>query len=173
MSFFLNTKRIEYFVDDWDFLINSFAKFSFKYVFKIFNSFWESAYMSSNVNCFLDFNLISWSHDWCLNKVVVVVFSRNKCFQFLYICDICLVVSLDVLTFSRILKDAWNFSLSLTSWLVWLVSMLVKSIFVVRVSLIKVANFFLRSIYDFASYSSSNFVDAQVKLHSRKCIFQI
>ena len=98
--------------------------------------------MSSNVSCCLDFNLISWSHDWCLNKVIVVVFSRNKCFQFLYMCDTCLVVSLDVLTFSRILKDAWSFSLSLISWLVWLVSMFVKSIFAIKVFLIKVANSF-------------------------------
>ena len=140
MSFFLNTKKIEYFVDDSNFLINFFFKFSFKYFRRIFNFFSKSAYINSNVNCFFDFNLISWSHVWCLNKATVVFFFRNKCLQFLYMCDTYLDDFFIVFTFSRISKNASSFFFILTSWFCWFKSMFVKSISVNKVFLIEVAS---------------------------------
>ena len=96
--------------------------------------------MSSNVSCFSDFSLISWFHDWCLDRAIAVFFSRNKCLQFLYMCDTCLDDSFIVLTFSRISESASSSSITLILWLSWLVLMFVKSISVTKVSLLEIAN---------------------------------
>ena len=114
--------------------------FSFKYFRRIFSFFSKSAYMNSNVNCFSDSNLISWFHDWCLDKAIVVSSSRNRYFQFLYMCDTCLDDSLIVFTFSRISEDTSSSSIIFTLWLCWFVLMFVKSISVTKVFLLEVAS---------------------------------
>ena len=107
---------------------------------KNFNFFLKSAYMNSNVNCFSDFNLILWFHNWYLNKAIVVFSFRNKCFQFLYMCDTCLDNFLIVFIFSRILKNASSSSFIFISWLCWLVLMSVKSISAVKMFLFEIAS---------------------------------
>ena len=61
--------------------MNFFFSFFFKYCRKIFNFFSKNAYMSSNVNCFFDSNLISWFYVWYLKKNLSFFFLETNVFN--------------------------------------------------------------------------------------------
>ena len=98
----------------------------------------KSAYMSSNVNCFSDINLISWFYDWYLSNAFAFNSSRKKCFQLSYLSsmffdvddcsDIFWIRFFDLLDLSKS-ENAWIFSFFLIFYFIRLLTVTVEMIF--------------------------------------------
>ena len=68
----------------------------------------------------------------CLNKTIVVIFSRNNSVHTLYICDICDCDFLAIFMFLKFFENTLIFSFFFISWFCWFLSMFVKTNFVLK-----------------------------------------
>ena len=130
--------RIGYPVNDFDFWINLFLRFLFRYFQSISSFFSESVYIDSNVNCLLNSSCISWFHDWCIDRALAIFFFWNKYFHFLYVCDILVCKSEYFFRISEITEDVWLSSLTLANWCYWLLQLSAELNFFLKTFLFEV-----------------------------------